>query len=128
MAAKSNETLDDLIKAGVRFEVRHAIRTNGAMEAKAWFDDPANEAAVVKFDHLFRKVCAGERIFNQQQFRKLRDGIFEFKRDANRLLCFQEGRCWRITHHYPKGSNKCPEKQIERAIRIREEHRARQGK
>ncbi len=79
---------DDLVAQGVWGEVRHAIRTSGEMEAKDWLEDENNAAAVAKFDHLFRKVCAGQRITNEQHFRHLSKQIWEFKRDANRLLCF----------------------------------------
>ncbi|MBX9792528.1 MAG: type II toxin-antitoxin system RelE/ParE family toxin [Pirellulales bacterium] len=121
------EVDDDLVAQGVWGEVRHAIRASGEMEAKDWLDDANNAAFVAKFDHLFRKVRAGQRITNEQHFRHLSKHIWEFKRDANRLLCFQDGRCWRLTHHFPKKSRKCPPKQIERANRIRDEHLARQA-
>ncbi len=118
---------DDLVAQGIWGEVRHAIRTSGEMEAKDWLDDANNAAAVAKFDHLFRKVCAGQRITNEQHFRHLNKQIWEFKRDAHRLFCFQEGRCWRLTHYYAKKSQKCPPKQIRRATDIRDEHLARQA-
>lgn len=112
---------DDFVQAGAWGEIRHAKRANGSMEAKDWLQS-ATDGELSKFDHLFRRMAAFGKIHNDEHFRKLRDGIFEFKRDGNRILCFQHGLCWRLTHYYGKGGKrKCPPDQIEHAIQIRSE-------
>src|SRR3954469_11908848 len=109
---------DDLVVGGDWGQIRHAKRTNGRMEAKEWLVS-ATESQRSKFDHLFRKMAATGRISNDEHFKKLDGEIWEFKRDGDRILCFQQGRCWRLTHHYPKGGRKCPRSQIEYADNIR---------
>jgi hypothetical protein len=106
-----------VLMSGV-MDIEYAVRTNGSMEAKEWFE-AQNDEIKAKFDHLFRKVANGQKIHNEQHFRKLRKHIWEFKRDEHRLLTFQHGKGWFLTHHYPKGKRKCPPKQIDRAEQIR---------
>jgi Gp49-like protein DUF891 len=113
--------LDDFVEKGDWGEVRHAQRLNGRMEAKEWLDNVATASEAAKFTPLFQKIANTGRIINTEHFRKLRDDIWEFKRDGNRILCFQHGRCWRLTHHYPKSKNKCPPAEIEKAIVIQSE-------
>lgn len=101
-------------------DIEYAVRASGAMEAKDWFD-AQDKGIKAKFDHLFRKIASGQRICNEQHFRKLSREIWEFKRDENRLLTFQHGGSWFLTHHYPKGRKKCPRTEIQRAEQIRKE-------
>jgi hypothetical protein len=116
----------DLVERGTWGAVRHAIRSDGTMEAKDWLDKVATTSERAKFDHLFRKIAATGQIRNLEHFRNLGNGIFEFKRDGNRILCFQQGRCWRLTHRYPKGGQKCPPSEIAHAMNIRAEFIERQ--
>jgi hypothetical protein len=120
--SKTPPTDADFVENGSFGEIRHAIRTNGAMEAKAFLDVPDNAR---RFSPLFVRLCDGHQIHNEQQFRHLGNGIWELKRGQDRILRFQDGRCWRLTHHYPKKSQKCPPSQIDRASTIRDEHFAR---
>ena len=107
--------------------VRYATRSNGDMEARDWLSG-ASVRIQSKFSHLFRKIAATGKITNEEHFRMLRDGIWEFKRNGDRILCFRDGPCWWLTHHYAKGGKKCPPRQIDRAIQIRAEHIERKGK
>jgi hypothetical protein len=122
MIQAHSEPDPDLVKSGDWGQVRYARRRNGAREAKEWLEN-AETAVQAKFDHLFRVMAAKGKIFNKEHFRLLEDGIWEFKRDGDRILCFQSGRSWFLTHHYSKGGRaKCPPGEIKRAIEIRAEH------
>jgi phage-related protein len=109
-----------LVEIGAWGAVRYATRANGQMEAHDWLRD-ASERARAKFSTLFRKIAAVGKISNEEQFRHLRDGIWEFKRGGDRIFCFQDGLCWWLTHHYAKSGRRCPNREIERAIQIRAE-------
>src|SRR5579859_4629823 len=88
----------DLVHTGTWGDVRHAPRLNGVMESKVWLEaQPDN--VVSSLDQLFRKISATGKISNEQQFRHLSDGIWEFKRGAQRLLCFQHGKFWSLTDY-----------------------------
>ena len=117
----------DFVARGGWGEVRYAARANGSMEAKDWLDG-AGKRVQSKFDHLFRKISGAGKIANTEQFRSLSSGIWEFKRDGHRILCFQHGDCWWLTHHYAKSGPKCPRREIDRAIEIRGEHLTRAAK
>lgn len=112
----------NLVERGTWGSVRYAIRASGAMEAKNFLESEADESVRAKFAHLFRALAAKGAIRNEQQFRKLRGEIWECKRDGHRILCFRDGNCWFLTHHYPKSKRKCPPSEIDRAESIRSEH------
>ena len=109
----------EFVESGSWGEVRHARRMNGRMEAKEWLDSATLQERA-KFAHLFRSICNGGRP-REELFRHLDGPIWEFKKDANRILCFQVSNCWRLTHHYQKKSKKCPRSQMDRAKTIRNE-------
>lgn len=111
------ERSERVLMSGVA-DIEYAIRRNGKMEAREWLG-AQSDIVKAKFDHLFRKVSSGQRIHNEQQFRRLSKNIWEFKRDEHRILTFQHDGNWFLTHHYPKGKRKCPPQQIERAEQIR---------
>lgn len=113
---------DDFIEKGDWGEVRYARRANGVMEAKQWLSQ-ADLGVQAKFDQLFRRIASAGKISNKEHFRNLDDGIWEFKRDGDRILCFQDKRKWLLTHHYPKGGRaKCPPSEIQHAKDIRTEY------
>ncbi|OHB64223.1 MAG: hypothetical protein A2Y76_16040 [Planctomycetes bacterium RBG_13_60_9] len=79
-----------------------------------------------KLAKSFTVMAQTGRIFNQERFRKLggRTGrIFEFKVHPKvRVLCFQQGKTWFLTHGYDKETGNTPPKEIDRAEDIMQEH------
>jgi hypothetical protein len=112
---------DRIVERGKWGSVEYAVRANGSMEAKEWF--AAQGVAVrMSFGVLFKRILQEGRITNELQCRQLRDTIWEFKRGANRLLFGQVGNRRLLTHHYKKGGQKCPPREIKRAQTIVDEH------
>ena len=74
----------------------------------------------------FRKITQVGRIQNPERFRKLggKSGkIYEFKIHPKvRVLCFQFGKTWFLTHGYDKETGDTPPRQIKRAEQIMNEH------
>jgi len=65
---------------------------------------------------------------NEEKFRKLNDGIWEFKSFQVRLLCcFEKNRLIILTHPFMKKKDRTPKSEINRAIQIREETRKKRG-
>src|SRR3990172_10429474 len=99
-----------ILHSGPFGTVEYAVRANGKMEAREWFEEqPLQRQA--KFDHLFRSTVSHGKIRNPTQFRHLRGPVYEFKRDSDRLFCYlieaAQSR-WLLTHHLQKGgSPKC---------------------
>ena len=112
---------DRLVVKGAWGTVEYAVRSSGKMLAKDWIDGEP-EQVQSKFAHLFRKIAETGKISNTKQFRTLQNDIWEFKRDSNRILCFQMGNRWFLTHRYQKQRRKCPPREIEIAIAIKGEH------
>ncbi len=114
---------ENILADGPRGRVEYAFTDDGASEAKAWLDSqPLNVRA--KFSVLFHRLVAHE-IHNVQQFRQYKglDGVWEFKRDGDRIFCVQHFRRWLLTHHYGKGhSLKHQTNSAKRAIVIAHEH------
>jgi len=107
--------------------IEYAVRANGEMEAKDWFESQ-DRSVRISFGVLFKRVLSDGRIPNKTQCRQLKDQVWEFKRGPNRLLFYQLGNRRLLTHHYRKGGQKCPRKQIDRAQAIADEHIQREAR
>ena len=114
---------DPLIKgpcAGVAF----ARRANGKRPAKKYIENLGREDQA-KLAKSFTKIAAIGRI-NPERFRKLggtSGRIYEFKvYPGIRVLCFQQGKTWYLTHGFNKQTDKTPPKEIQRAEMIMREH------
>jgi len=79
-----------------------------------------------KLAKSFVKMAQVGRIHNKERFRKLggKSGkIYEFKIHPKvRVLCFQLGKTWLLTHGFNKETGDTPSRQIERAEVIMDEH------
>lgn len=81
-----------------------------------------------KFEALFRRLCNFGEIHDPRKFRSEGDGIYCFKSQRFRLVCFFDTDQVVITHGYVKGGEKMPKVQKERALRIRNEHLEREAR
>ncbi len=104
--------------------VAYARRTNGRRPAKDYIEGLEREDQA-KLAKSFIKITRVMRISNQEKFRKLGGAsgkVYEFKvHPGIRVLCFQEGKTWYLTHGYNKQTGKTPPKEIRRAETIMEE-------
>jgi phage-related protein len=102
--------------------VAYACRANGGRPAKDFIEDlgKSDQAKLAKSFHCIAHVG---RINNIERFRKLRGKIYEFKVHPKiRILCFQLGKTWLLTHGFNKETGDTPTRQIKRAEQIRKEH------
>jgi len=105
--------------------VAYARRANGNRPAKNYIENlPRPDQA--KLAKSFTKIAAIGRIWGTERFRKLggtSGKIYEFKvHPGIRVLCFQQGKTWYLTHGFKKQTSKTPSKEIERAEAIMGEH------
>ncbi len=71
-----------------------------------------------KFAALFSRMGDTGKIWNERKFKHLTetDQIFEFKVEADRILCFFFiGRRLILTHGFRKAGDKTPKREIDRA-------------
>ena len=100
----------------------YACRINGSRPAKDFIED-LGRPDQAKLTKSFHSIANAGTIHNIERFRKLRRRIYEFKIYPKvRILCFQSGKTWLLTHGFNKETDKTPTKQIERAEKIMQEH------
>jgi phage-related protein len=113
---------DDLLVKGPCFIVAYARRKNGNRPAKDFIESlekPDHAKLMKSFCHM---AYVG-RIHNTERFRKLRGKVYEFKVYPKvRVLCFQLGKTWLLTHGFNKETGDTPPRQIRRAEDIMNEH------
>lgn len=113
---------DDPLVKGACAIVAYACRANGNRPAKDFIE------SLERLDHAklaksFLKIAHVGNIHNIQRFRKLRGKIYEFKVYPKvRILCFQLGKTWFLTHGFYKETGDTPTRQIDKAEDIMKEH------
>lgn len=112
---------DPLVKGPCAI-VGYARRKNGKRPAMDYIErlEKLDQAKLAK---SFKTMADVGRINNTERFRKLRGKIYEFKVHPKvRVLCFQLGKAWLLTHGFNKETGTTPARQIERAEDIMNEH------
>lgn len=116
---------DDPLVKGPCGIVAYACRVNGNRPAKDFIEN-LEQSDQAKLAKRFIYLAQIGQIYTKEQFRKLGGKsakIFEFKvHPGIRVLCFQQGKSWFLTHGFKKQTGKTPPKEIERAERIMKEH------
>jgi len=105
--------------------VAYARRANGKRPAKDYVENLGRKDQA-KLAKSFIKITRVMRVSNLERFRKLGGAsgrIYEFKvHPGVRVLCFQQGKTWYLTHGFNKQTGKTPPKEIHRAEAIMGEH------
>jgi len=113
---------EDVLAKGPCAIVAYARRVNGNRPAKDFIEnlEKSDQAKLAKSFHYLAQIGI---IHGTEKFRKLRGKIWEFKTHPKvRVLCFQSGKTWLLTHGFNKETGDTPSRQIERAEDIRNEH------
>ncbi len=80
---------------------------------------------LAKLARLLDYTAAAGAPANEQKFRHLGDGLYEFKADSLRVVCFQEpGRLILCSHGFVKKQQKTPRAQIAKAEAVRARYEA----
>lgn len=117
MASEEADSL--VVYKGAQRTIEYAVRSNGSVPAREFIEslDQSEQARMLA---LFTRLGDSGKITHKEQFKKLEGNIWEFKRHQVRVLCFQEGGRWILTHGFPRRQMR--QSEIERAEKIREEH------
>ena len=106
--------------AGGRQPVHAAQKLDGTEPALGFIND-LDDKDKRRVLRLFEKKAAGHAL-SPEDFRKLRDGLFEFKDFQIRMPCFSTPKGWFVTHGFiKKKEGRTPESEIARADLIRSE-------
>jgi len=105
--------------------VAYARRLSDKRPALEYIEN-LNRSDWAKLAKSFVKIAQVGKIHNTERFRKLggKSGkIYEFKIHPKvRVLCFQLGKTWLLTHGFDKETGNTPPGQITRAEQIMSEH------
>jgi len=113
---------DDPLVKGSCTAIAYARRTNGKRPALDYIENLEKEDWA-KLAKSFTKMAQVGKIWDTERFRKLCGKIWEFKIHPKvRVLCFQSGKTWFLTHGFDKETGDTPRKEIERAEQIMREH------
>ncbi|HEX5544696.1 MAG TPA: type II toxin-antitoxin system RelE/ParE family toxin [Nitrospira sp.] len=113
----SKSPLTRLVYDGTVFRIEFYIAPNGIIPAKDWLEQ-LPLAAQQKFAALFARMGDIGKIWNERKFKHLTetDQLFEFKVEADRVLCFFfVGRRLILTHGFKKTGDRTPKREIDRA-------------
>lgn len=113
-----------VVVRGTMRSIEYAVCANRSMPAKE-FIEGLDEGDQRKLDVLFRKMAETGKLFNKEQFKLVKEKIYEFKRHQIRIGCFQVETSWVLTHGFKKKTDRWPQNELKRAERIREEDLAR---
>ena len=118
MAHQSNKPPSTrLVYDGAALRIEFYVASNGVVPAEEWLDR-LSLGSQQKFAALFARMGETGRIWNERKFKHLTetDQIFEFKVEADRVLCFFfVGRRLILTHGFRKSGDKTPKREIDRA-------------
>lgn len=113
---------DDPLVKGPCAIVAYASRANGNRPAKDFIED-LEQLDQAKLARSFKQIADTGQILNKERFRKLRGKIWEFKIYPKiRVLCFQSGKTWFLTHGFYKETGDTPPRHIDTAEDIMKEH------
>ncbi len=125
----SKHPLTRLVYAGDVLTIEFYVAPNGTAPAEEWLEQlslPTQQ----KFAALFVRMGDTGKIWNESKFKHLTgtDQIFEFKVEADRILCFFfVGRRQILTHGFKKAGDKAPKREIDRAEAYKEDFERRVG-
>ncbi len=112
-----------LVYDGASFSLEFYVTSSGAGPAEEWLEQ-LPLAIQQKFAALFARMGDTGKIWNERKFKHLTetDQIFEFKVEADRIMCFFfVGRRLILTHGFRKAGDKTPKREIERAETYKQE-------
>ncbi|OGW51612.1 MAG: hypothetical protein A2V62_12735 [Nitrospirae bacterium RBG_19FT_COMBO_58_9] len=106
-----------LVYDGAVFRIEFYVAPGRVAPAETWLEQ-LPLASQQKFAALFVRMGDTGKIWNECKFKHLTetDQIFEFKVEADRILCFFFiGRRLILTHGFRKAGDKTPKREIDRA-------------
>lgn len=114
--------------SGEKFQIEWYLTEDGASEPLEYFNE-LSEDYQAKTMALFKRMAETGEIRDKTKFRNEGDGIFAFKPQPYRFLCFfVRGRRIIITNGYYKKTDKLPKAEKARADRRKQDYESRTKK
>ena len=116
----ASATIEYLIRGRV-FDLCEIV-VNGRHYVRDFITEELSKEEQRKIVALFERTAEQGIPHNDQKFKCLRDGIFEFKSFQTRIFCaFHVNRIILLTHGCKKKKDKTDQQEIERALRLLKE-------
>jgi hypothetical protein len=115
---------DNIAVEGKWGTIEYATKLNGRKPALDFLDSlkTGNKREQLRLVTLFDCMANEGKIPNPQKFKKLKGEIWEFKSKKCRVLCFQQGNSWILTHGFKKQDRTQYGREIKKAMKIMKEH------
>lgn len=118
---------EQIVLKGPAAIIAYAVDEKGEMPARVFLESTKGKDAptpqeLAGLNQAFKVMAEHGTIRNDQQFKKERGDIFGFKKYQARVAAFKVGKTWFLTHGFKKKRDQWPEKELDRANRIRNEH------
>ena len=115
---------DNLLLAGHKLHIIFAIRTNGSMPTKEFFDNELSDSERRKFRPPMERLAESRYVANREHFKKVEgtEHLWEFKSHQIRLLGFylDDGR-FALVHGIKKKQDRLRGSDIEIAEQVKKE-------
>jgi phage-related protein len=114
-----------ILCSGRKFTIECAIRSNGTMPAKDFYDHELSNQERAKLKPPITRLADDGRVDNKERFKKVEgtEELFEFKSHQVRILgFFRPGGRFVLTHGLRKKQDRLPKTEIKMAETIRAEH------
>lgn len=120
--------MEFIIYEGAKFSIEWYYDQSGKSQAFEFFDN-LEEKGQDKFLYFVKRMGNLGAISDKTKFRNEGDGIYAFKPQPERYLCFfQKGRKIIITNAFTKRQDKLPESEKDRALRSQRDYLRRSDK
>lgn len=116
----------EIVHAGRVLRIECAMCLNGTSPSSDFLRG-LRQPELSKVQALLERMADHGEICNREKFKKVKGQIWEFKSFQIRLLCFQDGKNWVLTHGFVKKQDQIPKREIERAEQIRAEDQSQKG-
>lgn len=116
---------NQILCAGRRIKIEFAVRSNGTMPAKDFYDNDLSEEERIKLKPPFTRLADDGHVANRERFKKVEGTkeLWEFKLHQVRMPgFFLPGGRFILTHGLRKKQDKLPKGEIDIAEKIRAEH------
>lgn len=111
-----------MVVRGAMRTIEYAVCSNGSMPAKEFIENELSLAEQAKLLVLLQRMADHGSVPNREQFKVVRDKVFEFKKHQIRVFCFRKDDRWLLTNGYKKKKDRLDPGEIVRAERIMKEH------
>ncbi len=116
---------EHILYKGTKFTIEWYCGPNGKSQARDYFEK-LNRIQKIKFLRLVEVMGKMGVIRNRQSFNSEGDGLYVFKPQPDRFLCFfYVGKKIVVTNAFHKKTQKLPKQERERALKHREDYEMR---